>query len=188
MTSAKRIPIESIVLTVVAAAGFVAVAAVAPGIGPMLQMFGVGKRKSYPKQGVTNAISRLVSKGYIAVSYQDGKRRISLTEKGKKRLEKYNRTSATLKIPKRWDKKWRIVMFDIIEPMKSLRTAVRRELSQAGFIRLQDSVWIYPYDCEEYIALLKTDKRIGKSLLYIVADKVEYDRSLKSLFNLDLKD
>lgn len=53
-----------------------------------------------------------------------------------------------------------------------------------GFVRLQDSVWVYPYDCEDFINLIKTDFKIGKDLLYIVADKIEGDKSLVKFFKL----
>jgi DNA-binding transcriptional regulator PaaX len=181
---AQRVPIESIILTTIAVAGLITVAAILPGIAPALQMLGVGKRKSYPKRNVSHALSRLRSKGLIEYREKDGRHYAVLTDKGKERLNIYNKKSAVLRIPKKWDGKWRLVMFDIVEPLRSVRVSLRRELSQAGFVRLQDSVWVYPYDCEEYVALLKADKRIGKSVLYIVAEKVEYDRPLKELFNL----
>lgn len=53
-----------------------------------------------------------------------------------------------------------------------------------GFLKLQDSVWIYPYDCEELVALLKADFRIGKDILYVIADSLENDGWIKRHFGL----
>ena len=50
--------------------------------------------------------------------------------------------------------------------------------------RLQDSVWVYPYDCEDIIGLLKTDIGVGKDLLYMIADEIENDRHLRENFGL----
>ena len=61
---------------------------------------------------------------------------------------------------------------------------IRKTLLTIGFVRLQDSVWVYPYDCEDLITLFKADLKVGKDLLYLVADAVEYDFSLKRHFNL----
>ena len=41
-----------------------------------------------------------------------------------------------------------------------------------------------PYDCEELIAMMKVELRIGKDILYIIADSVENDRWVRKQFNL----
>lgn len=86
--------------------------------------------------------------------------------------------------PARWDKKWRIVIFDIPEKRRRTRDEVRRLLTSVGFYRLQNSVWVYPYDFEDIIGLLKTDLGIGKDVLYIIADEIENDKYLRQHFHL----
>ena len=86
--------------------------------------------------------------------------------------------------PPRWDGKWRLVVFDIREYKRAVRDKVRNELSAFGFRRLQQSVWVYPYDCEEMVVLLKADHRIGREVLYITAGKIENDLWLRSEFGL----
>ena len=86
--------------------------------------------------------------------------------------------------PKKWDGRWRMLIFDIPETRKSLRDKVRHTLLHIGFLRIQDSVWAYPYDCEDFISLLKADFKIGKDLLYLVVDSIENDKSYKKYFNL----
>ena len=53
-----------------------------------------------------------------------------------------------------------------------------------GFKRLQDSVWIYPYNCEEVVTLLKADLDVGKALLYMIVDTLEDDEEIKKYFDL----
>ena len=57
-------------------------------------------------------------------------------------------------------------------------------LESVGFAKLQDSVWIYPYDCEDLVALLKADFKIGKDALYLVVEEMEGERDLKRHFSL----
>lgn len=45
---------------------------------------------------------------------------------------------------RRWDGKWRIVVFDLPEKQRILRNELRRELRAAHFGGLQGSVWISP--------------------------------------------
>ena len=86
--------------------------------------------------------------------------------------------------PKRWDRKWRILIFDIPEYRKGLRDKIRRTLGVIGFVRLQDSVWVYPHDCEDLIAFLKADFRVGKDMLYMIVEELEGDGHLKRHFGL----
>ena len=53
-----------------------------------------------------------------------------------------------------------------------------------GFLRLKDSVWVYPYDCEDLVTLMKADFKIGKDILYIIAETIENDSWLKKEFGL----
>ena len=46
-----------------------------------------------------------------------------------------------------WDGKWRIVTYDIPEQFAVLRRKVRTVLKRAGFVQLQQSLWIYPHEC-----------------------------------------
>lgn len=55
---------------------------------------------------------------------------------------------------------------------------------EIGFIRLQDSVWIYPYDCEDLLTLLKADLKVGKDLLYMIVDSLEGDAKIRLFFGL----
>lgn len=100
-------------------------------------------------------------------------------------MRRFECAQSILLEPERWDRKWRLLIFDIREKRKSCRDKLRLTLVNLGFIRLQNSVWVYPYDCEEYIALLKADFKIGKELLYIIADEVEGDHVLKRYFGLE---
>ncbi len=53
-----------------------------------------------------------------------------------------------------------------------------------GFVKLQESVWVYPYECERVIALLKAQYKMGKELVYIVAGEIENNDWLKKEFGL----
>ena len=49
---------------------------------------------------------------------------------------------------------------------------------------MQDSVWVYPYDCEDILTLLKTDLGVGKYILYLIVDELENDKHLREFFDL----
>ena len=129
---------------------------------------------------VKTAAVRLVKKGFVKVENDH----YMMTKEGQNIWEKWQREDFKLKRPKKWDRKWRIIIFDIPERKKIIRNKVREILYQAGFERLQDSVWVYPYDCEDVIGLLNTEYGIDSDLLYIIADQIENDKYLRMDFDL----
>lgn len=181
----RRSKINSAIIATVAIGGVLAIGAVAPNVLGALGK--LGKANPQQKQGVGRSLSRLIRYGYIKVEETSSGKRLRLTQKGERYALRLGTGSLVPKKPKRWDKKWRILIFDIPERRKGTREQIRRALISLGFFRLQDSVWVYPYDCEDIITLLKTDFRIGKDVLYIVADVIEYDLPLRKHFELETK-
>lgn len=48
-----------------------------------------------------------------------------------------------------------------------------------GFYRYQKSVYVFPYECEKEIALIKKIIEGAKYMKYIVADKIEDEEEIK---------
>lgn len=167
--------------------GFITVAAITPNAIQLLGPFvgkskrGLHNRRYYLK----STIGRLADRGLIVFKKsRTGKIYARLTNKGKHELLKFRLEELTVNKPWRWDGKWRIVTFDIKELKRRERDQLRQELMNLGFVHLQNSVWVYPYDCDEFITLLKTYYRLGKSLLYLVVEKLENDLWLRETFGL----
>lgn len=174
----RRNNIQKIVLQSIATAGILSIAILAPNALQVLKMFGY-KPQGRDREVLLRSRSRLVKQGLL--KYENDF--ITLTEKGKEMLRRLQ-IKETVVIQKKWDKKWRIVIFDIKEYRRTLRDKLRLTLTSIGFKRLQHSVWVFPYDCEDFITLLKADFKIGKDVLYIIADTIENDKSLKQYFGL----
>ena len=172
--------LQRVILGVVATAGFLTVAAVAPNALQAIGMLSGGKN-ARQKEIINNSRKRLVRLGLLEYTKEGF---LKLTQKGEEKLHQLDLNEYKTETPKKWDKRWRIIIFDVKEERKHLRDKIRRTLVSIGFVRLQDSVWVYPYDCEDLITLLKTDFKIGKEVLYIIADTIENDSSLKKQFGL----
>ncbi len=172
--------LQKIILGVVATAGLLSVAAVAPNALQVLGMFGANKKGRH-LEIIANSRRRLVENGLLEHN-QNGLLR--LTPKGEAKLRQLELHEYKIKQPKRWDKKWRMLIFDIREERRATRDKIRRTLVAIGFIRLQDSVWVYPHDCEDLITLLKADFKIGKDVLYIIADSIENDSVIRKQFGI----
>ena len=77
-----------------------------------------------------------------------------------------------------------MLVFDIIEERKGDRDEISRVLKKMDFLMIQDSVYIYPYPCDEFVALLKANFRIGKNLLYLIVEQIENDKKFREHFNI----
>lgn len=177
---AKKTQIQKIILRSVAAVGVLSISLLAPNALQMLKMFGY-KPHRRQKEVIKASRARLLEQGFLQ---RDERGFLQLTPKGEAKLRILEKYNYRLPHPKRWDKKWRVLIFDIPEKRKSLREKIRNTLRAIGFSQLQKSVWVYPYDCEDLIALLKTDFKVGKDLLYLVVDEIENDKKLFGLFKL----
>ena len=142
--------------------------------------------KRDPRQRIRETTSKLKQKGLIEFKTIHGRLHMQLTSRGAGRVRQIQHGAICIPKPKKWDGQWRIVIFDIPEKKKILRDRVRAVVSRLGFYRLQDSVWVHPYECEEIITLFKTDLQIGKDLLYIIGAAIEFDRPLRQHFKLPL--
>ena len=174
--------VQKAVLTSIKIAGLLSVAILAPNAVKVLKSFGLIPNKRQ-NEIILRSKDRLVNSGLL--KYKDGFLR--LTDKGEVYLRHLEMKDWKIDKPKRWDSKWRMLIFDIPEYRRSLREKVRLTLLSIGFIRLQDSVWIYPYDCEDLVNLLKADFKIGKDILYLIVDFIENDRNYRKLFNLPIE-
>ena len=137
------------------------------------------------KRRVSQKYSELIAQGiFRRVATQNGSR-IELTEKGKKIAEKLSQYEGVRPIQQRkWDQKWRVIMFDIWERRRNVRDELRQTLKEFGFVKVQDSAWAYPYPCEKLLVFLRTHLKLGRGILYVVADEIEHDEQLLLHFKL----
>lgn len=171
------------VLSVVAMGGLVTVSAVAPGAVTLLKTTATGRRLANKLFYTRAVFSQMIEEGYIELS---ANRHPRLTKKGEQKLRSLGLEYFKINKPRRWDGKWRMLVFDIKETRRIVRENLRRSLMRIGFEKMQNSVWVYPYDCEEIVVLLKADFKIGKEVLYVIADQIENDLWLREKFNLPL--
>ncbi|MFH1472839.1 MAG: CRISPR-associated endonuclease Cas2 [bacterium] len=179
---AKKDNLQKIILESLLAVGLVGVAITAPNAIKVLRQLGIIDARN---KNSSRSLQVLIRNGYVEFKKdQRGKKHLSITEKGRKKLRGIELSNFKLKKPKNWDGKWRVIIFDIKEKRRKVRDELRIYLNKIGFVRLQDSVWVYPYDCEDLLLLLKADLLLGRSLLYIVADVIENDKHLKEEFGI----
>ena len=85
---------------------------------------------------------------------------------------------------KKWEGKWFLVFFDVPEKQRNKRNYLRSFLHYIGFYTYQQSVYIFPYECEREIALIKKIVEGAKYISYVIAEKIEFEDAVKRHFDL----
>jgi hypothetical protein len=141
--------------------------------------------KKFKKKEIQDSFKNLKRLKFVQQKTQyDGSIIISLSEKGKLRALniRFRRLSDK---KEHWDKKWRMVAFDIPNTYRKGRDAIRYRLRSGGFYELQESMFIYPFDCErevrDFVALFKLEKYVRFALL----DFIDGQDSLIKMFRLN---
>lgn len=136
---------------------------------------GIGKHR---RISLIMAIRRLIRQN--AIETLPGKKlRLALTPKGAELLKRYNLISPNEGISP-WDKKWRIVIFDIPESKRGRRIQFTRYLRQLGFQRLRKSAYIHKHNLASRVnaitRLLKLDEHITVIEAVAIIDETRFHK------------
>jgi|SRR3989344_3234828 len=137
--------IKSIIIGLAGIGAVIVVGAVAPNL---LKIFNKKKifKNNYNKNEFSKTVHYLKRKKFINIKDNlDNTCTIELTEGGIKKLLKYDIDNITIKPMKKWDGRWRFVMFDIPDKRRKASNALREKLKKLGFSQFQKSIWVYPY-------------------------------------------
>lgn len=160
-----------------------------PGVLELLKNFDLSEKKTgFSKKQIESALGGLKKRKLIKIEKYDGdKISVKLTNKGKERVAEFSFDLLQIKKPKKWDGKWRILIFDIPNKHKQAREALRNKIRELGLHQLQKSVWIYPFDCEDEILFVAEAFEVQRHIEIITADRFLHENILKQKFKELLK-
>jgi len=123
------------------------------------------RRSGLCRNNVQRGIYNLHRRGII----ETNKNGYQLTDKGQHWLNqnKYKYFQFANKV---WDKKWRIILFDIPTLMDKQRHVFRSRLKNIGAYMFQKSVFVFPYPCEEEIGYWCCDLELSDYVDVVVTE------------------
>src|SRR3990167_3768172 len=170
------------ILLAVGAVGLITVSVALPGLPAAFAPF--FKNKRYTKQQVKRSLRKLEKNKLISVKYKDDKIELRITKGGREKVLLYNLETLRIPSPKKWDGKFRIVIFDIPQQFKKNSSYFSKKLKDLGFYKLQKSVWAYPYPCEDEIDFLKEIYLVRPFVRMITAEEIDVKQDLLKKFNI----
>lgn len=114
---------------------------------------------------VREALKRLRLQGCVRYDARDSRTPVVLTKRGMARISRLQFRDI-LEGKRRWDYLWRVVLFDIPERLRPLRSTLVYDLTMARFFPLQKSVFVCPFPCEKEVRELCARLRIRKYVIF----------------------
>ncbi|MFA6077210.1 MAG: hypothetical protein WC735_04015 [Candidatus Paceibacterota bacterium] len=137
------------------------------------------------RQALRRAINSLYTSHLVSEEHhKDGTTTLVLSENGKQKALRFNIDNLEIKKLAHWDKKWRVVMFDIPEKLRKMRDSLRLHFKEIGLIELQKSVFVFPYPCNKEIEFILEFYDARKHVRFILAEKIDNQLHLMKKFDL----
>lgn len=114
----------------------------------------------------------------------DGSSTVKISEKGKRLALRYQIDEMKIPIMKKWDGKWRIILFDIPERHGRARRALQHLLKTMGFYQFQKSVFIHPFECSDEITFVTNFFGVQPYVRSIVAQSIDNEAIIKKHYDL----
>lgn len=182
--TSSRLPKAKDILRILAGVGTIGAMFVFPGAASALGSLLLGDNK-YGRWQTKQAISQLGKRKYVDIEYlDDGRVKVKITKTGLTKALTYELENMRLIKPKRWDGKWRVVIFDIPKKYNRIRDIFRMRLKQLGLYQLQESVYVSPYPCFKEIEFLRELYGVPFTVQYLLVEKLEDDEFLRDRFEL----
>jgi len=125
------------------------------------------------------ALSYMKYKNLVTDNYEHG---LHITQKAKQRLQKLSFDEIAIPSPKTWDRKWRIVFFDIPEKQKSSRDGFAAKMRLLGFKVLQRSVFVHPFACRNEVVRVAMHYHVRNYVSYIETNHIDNEKVLRQRF------
>ncbi|MEK7597713.1 MAG: hypothetical protein AAB441_03665 [Patescibacteria group bacterium] len=138
------------------------------------------------EEKIKKSLKNIEKKEIVNLEEKNGEVFVRLKDKNNSTIMKYS-IKALLdfkKKNKKWNGKWFLVFFDVPKIQNNKRDYLRLYLLKIGFAKYQQSVYIFPYECEKEVLLIKKIVEGAKYMNYIVAEKIENEGKMKALFKL----
>jgi len=139
--------------------------------------------KVMDKRSAKRTMSYLKYKKLVTVREKaDGSVEYKLSKKAFDAYRRHQIDALAISTPRKWDRKWRMVMFDIPTEKNLARQQLLSKLKEMNFYMLQRSTWIHPFDCEIEVGVLLSELDLEKYVSYLVVDSGNFEDHAKKHF------
>lgn len=186
----KYTPVKN-VLMLVGAGMFLAASIAMPNLPLVLKPYIDKKReeeyeawKRFNAPYLKRTLQRLEKQKLVEISDEKGAQIVKITNQGRQKIIKFALDDLVIEKPKFWDKKWRLISFDLPEKIKRKRKIFLEYLKTWGFYPLHKSVYLHAYPCKKEIEFLREYLEIGEYVRIFDVLEIENDKLFREHFGV----
>ena len=128
-------------------------------------------------------IKRMQNSKLVEVKEEKGIPIIKVTQKGKQKLLRYKIDEMVLD-ESNWDGKWRLIIYDVQTGKRANSEMFRIMLNKLKFLKLQRSVYLSPFKCEDEIEYLRLLFEIGNEVQILKVGSLENETAYRRYFGI----
>ncbi len=188
--SAKIDPKVKQILILLGAGTFLAASLIMPGLPMALKPFLDEKRKKEANEWkkfntwrLKQVLKRMHQQKLVDIVEQNDGYLVKISDNGRKKLLKFNLDEMELN-NKKWDGKWRIIIYDIYTSKKQEAELFRKTLKRLKFLKLQRSVYLTPFRCYDEIEYLRQVCEVDREVLILTVSGLENERAYREYFDI----
>lgn len=128
-------------------------------------------------------IKRMQQSKLVEIKEENGIPTIKITERGKQKLLRYKVDEMELD-ESNWDGKWRLIIYDVSKTRRANSEMFRTMLNKLNFLKLQKSVYLTPFKCENEIEYLRIFFDIGTEVQILKVGSLENELAYRRYFGI----
>ena len=140
--------------------------------------------KFFNRKNLQKTVNYLQARKYTLKKRGESGYTLRLTKKGRDLALRRIFQDFQIPRPAHWDGWWHVVLFDIPNRRKHARDSLRKRLKTLGFYPLQESVFVFPYPCDDEITFFTSLYNIGDYVRMIKTNKLLSDDDIREFFAL----
>ena len=128
-------------------------------------------------------VKRMQSSKLVEIKEEKSIPIIKITQKGKQKLLRYKIDEMALD-ESSWDGKWRLIIYDVANTKRAHSEMFRTMLNKLKFLKLQRSVYLTPFKCEDEIEYLRLLFGIGNEVQILKVGSLENEMAYRRYFGI----
>lgn len=194
MDKVKTDPKTKEVLMLLGAGVFLAASIVFPGlpmvVKPFIDAAKEAERNKRQREWekfnlwrLRQVIKRMQESKLVEIKEEEGAPIIKITGKGKQKLLRYKIEEMKLD-DSNWDGKWRLIIYDVAKTKRANSEMFRTMLNKLNILKLQKSVYLTPFKCEDEIEYLRIFFDIGTEVQILKVGSLENESAYRRYFGI----
>ena len=138
------------------------------------------KSNIYDKSEINERIQYLKRMKLIKTFVENREKYAELQPAGFKKLKQLSQLSkeSPPTRPKKWDRKWWLTVFDVPEKFRTARDSLRFKLQTYDFVKIQKSVYVFPFPCTDEVVALSKRLGIEKYVTIMIAEIIQGEENI----------